>query len=400
MNILFDFITTQWFFGTGGCEYIRRVYYALIERIDSGLNDVNIIGVIDSSLPETQYEDLTTNALLKHCVSVVDINGKKLKDLVVDNHIDKIFVGVTQVWAERYSFTNVDCEVITITHDIHDEEVDSIRFYEYNALFGSAYMRLRQIGARAVKSIKSWLGITHAPLSGFINALKDNEKWRCITVSEYSRHSLEYFYEVPSSRIQVLYSPERTMECNDKPSDKKLAEIIASGRKYYLLISADRPLKNANRTLLAFNRYCEKNFHDKKERPLFVTVGMNKSEICEGHVDLARLTESDLVCAYKHCFALVFSSFFEGFGYPPMEAMKYGVPVLASNVTSIPEIVGDAAITFSPFYICDIYRAFCMLTDENRNQYSKRSLEWYKVINEKQNADLVRLVDIIVHVAP
>ena len=109
------------------------------------------------------------------------------------------------------------------------------------------------------------------------------------------------------------------------------------------------------------------------------------------HIDIPFLTDSDLEYAYKYAYALVFASYFEGFGYPPIEALRYGTPTVASNVTSIPEILGEAGVYFSPFYPADLYRA---LNDvlQNRDRYKKAIVQRYTEITQKQQNDLGKLV--------
>ena len=87
----------------------------------------------------------------------------------------------------------------------------------------------------------------------------------------------------------------------------------------------------------------------------------------------------------------MFGSFFEGFGYPPIEAARYGTPTVASNVTSIPEILGDAGIYFSPFYPADLYRAVkTVLAD--RDSYVRKASLRYEQIVLRQKEDLSALI--------
>lgn len=126
-----------------------------------------------------------------------------------------------------------------------------------------------------------------------------------------------------------------------------------------------------------------------------VTIGANEKKF-PMHIPLPYLAETDLVNAYKNCYALIFPSFFEGFGYPPIEAMKYGKPILASNTTSIPEVCGDAPLYFSPIYESDIYRCFIQLSDKNYKFYSQKSLKRYQEVTKRQEEDLLKLLELIV----
>ena len=108
------------------------------------------------------------------------------------------------------------------------------------------------------------------------------------------------------------------------------------------------------------------------------------------------LSESNLALALRHCYALVYPTFFEGFGYPAIEAMHYGKPVLASNVTSLPEVFEDAPIYFSPLYETEIFNALTKLTDENYAERESKSKLQYAKVREKQEKDLEELVNHII----
>ena len=119
------------------------------------------------------------------------------------------------------------------------------------------------------------------------------------------------------------------------------------------------------------------------------------SDFPQNHVDLSFLDDSDLQIVYANCYALIYPSYFEGFGYPPLEAMKYAKPVLSSNVCSMPEVLGDAPIYFSPIYESAIYGALCCLTNENYQYYSEKSRQQYSQVRTKQEGDLEDLINIV-----
>lgn len=394
MKILFDFITTQTFFGGGGCEYIRRVYYSLIELKSNKKHPIDIIGVVDKRIPQYPYKDLSPNELMKNCTDVIDISKINLQDFIQQNHIDKFFIGVSQVWAGKYNLSNLECDVVTITHDLHDEELDRIQLYSYLSLEKGIYSQLRRIFSR----YKKFLLGRKRPMAEMVDQLQTCKRWYSITVSDFSKHSFMYNYDVPEESVSVLYSPERILQRNKNVQNKALHDIITSSCTYYLIVSAGRPEKNAVKALKAFdkyrNQYLTKKGGDKL--PLIVTLGFHKEKMFEGHVNLPLLSESDLFHAYYNCYALVYPSYFEGFGYPPLEAMKFGKPVIVSNVTSIPEILGTAPIYFSPFYDSDIYRAFCKLEESNYKEYSHRSLDRYSIIKSRQILDLEKLLNLLI----
>jgi glycosyltransferase involved in cell wall biosynthesis len=147
-------------------------------------------------------------------------------------------------------------------------------------------------------------------------------------------------------------------------------------------------MKNAEIVMNVFKKFSELN-------PEFYLLTIGYSTIkFENHLILPYLSASDLEYALKNSYVFVFPSLYEGFGYPPLEAMKYGKPVLSSNVCSMPEILGDAPLYFSPYYKADIFMSLskCLqeyeiLRDRSKNHYLK--------INEIQNKALAELLDMI-----
>lgn len=93
---------------------------------------------------------------------------------------------------------------------------------------------------------------------------------------------------------------------------------------------------------------------------------IEKLELTEEVIVTGFIIEEHLPVIYNSSSLFVFPSFYEGFGLPPLEAMACGVPVIASNASSIPEVVGDAAMLISPEDIEGISSAIIkVLTDEN-----------------------------------
>jgi len=77
-------------------------------------------------------------------------------------------------------------------------------------------------------------------------------------------------------------------------------------------------------------------------------------EVSEAVILTGYVPESDLPALYSGALCFVYPSYFEGFGLPPLEAMKCGAPVIVGNQTSLPEVVGDAGIMFDPFDVDDM----------------------------------------------
>lgn len=109
---------------------------------------------------------------------------------------------------------------------------------------------------------------------------------------------------------------------------------------------------------------CTGNKFTDKELELFVKMGLERMVICEEHVETKRLYE-----LYKSAHCLLYTSLYEGFGLPPIEAMSCGCPVVASNISSIPEVVGVSAILINPHKYDEISSGILQLQDVNiRNE--------------------------------
>lgn len=220
--------------------------------------------------------------------------------------------------------------------------------------------------------------------------LHNNPNTKIITVSEYTRSAVNYYMGIDKNKIDVLYSPERIYTgVTDKIEDNRLHSIIITNKKYYFFPGAARGGKNPQKMIKVFKKFAQLN-----PDYYLVTTGYPIKQF-ENHIPLSFLSDSDLANAYKHCYAFLYPSYFEGFGYPPIEAMRYGKPIIASNVTSIPEIIGEAALYFSPFYHADIYRVLNMLNDNNYNYYASLSAQKFKEVHTRQEYDLNKLTNMI-----
>jgi glycosyltransferase involved in cell wall biosynthesis len=126
---------------------------------------------------------------------------------------------------------------------------------------------------------------------------------------------------------------------------------------YFLFIGSIRPHKNLATLLRAFSQVIDEIPHhlvlvgNPSGMDREVREALTSGKLAEaGRVRIAgTIPHDDLVELTSGATALVFPSLYEGFGLPPLEAMAAGCPVIASNVTSIPEVCGDAALYFDPY---------------------------------------------------
>ena len=408
MNLLLDFITLR--VKTGAGEYVRAIVLELVKRL-CGRTDVSLFALYDSA-KGIAYEDMREDSLGK-CfpIEYVDCHGKNVATIAKDLGIDSFFIGCAQYVSPYPGISEIDCQVIVAAHDCYAEELAHDNIYDYFLFIDGSHdyqerfrhrflnqLRYLRQTWRLMKRIfdarcKGWNSSYSVPIAPFANLYKNNGKTFFLVSSTFSRFVLRYHYGMQDNRrIIVRFCPERIPAESAEIQDSALKEIIQSRRKFFLMVNANRRPKNPYKLVKAFERFCQ--FNDDID---LVMVGYKRKAGGRVHV-LQFLSDGDLAHAMRNCHALVYPSFFEGFGYPPLEAMKYGKPVLSSNVTSMPEILGDAPIYFSPFYNADMFKAMMTLAELSEEEYAKRSemsLEQYKIVHERQVSDLSKLVDLI-----
>ena len=108
---------------------------------------------------------------------------------------------------------------------------------------------------------------------------------------------------------------------------------------------------------------------------------------------LGYVESKELEFLHQNAYAFVFPSLNEGFGYPPVQSMRYGVPVAASGTTSVPEVCGDAVIYFDPYSVSEIKNRMIQLLDSDiYSMYASRALQRYAEVHKRQEEDLEKAV--------
>ena len=198
---------------------------------------------------------------------------------------------------------------------------------------------------------------------------------RIATVSEFSRNDIVSLYNISPEKIDVIYSGAGELFVPLSPAEQLSVKTqFAGGRDYFLSIGALHPRKNLVNLFRAFDHFKES---DQKGMKLLVvgakywwTDDMRKAYESMRYRDdvifTGRLSSSDLRNVVASAFAQTYVSYFEGFGLPLVEAFYCDVPVITSNITSMPEIAGDAALLVDPFDYISISSAMQQLAnDEN-----------------------------------
>lgn len=222
---------------------------------------------------------------------------------------------------------------------------------------------------------------------------------KIVTVSHYSKKDIVEQYNIDPEKINVGWNGVSTIF---KPIDAleklEIETQLSQGNPYFSFVGALHPRKNLRRLLQAFELYVQQG-GDKD----LVIVGENlwksnnnytnkiseqtKSKIhFTGHLKIEKLAKT--VAASS---GFVFVPYFEGFGIPLVEAMRCGIPIISGNLTSLPEVVEDAAILVNPFNVLAIANAMLQI-DSNPAlcaELSKLALERSKIFDWDKTTSVI-----------
>ena len=184
-----------------------------------------------------------------------------------------------------------------------------------------------------------------------------------ITVSNYSRDDIVDTYGISEDKITVAHNGGSDAFVPLSVEEKQFAQNqYASGSEYFVFVGALHPRKNVNRLFEAFDKFKyksgskiklliigEKLWRDKGLESAYNIMASKEDVLFTGHLSLEKLTK-----AVGGAKALVFPSYFEGFGIPLVEAMKASCPIICGNKTALPEVAGDAALLIDPFSVDEL----------------------------------------------
>lgn len=195
---------------------------------------------------------------------------------------------------------------------------------------------------------------------------------RIITVSENTRQDLLRFSDYPSDRIAVIYEgvADRFRVVDDPVKLSMVRERYGlPGTPFLLHLGHCQERKNIKGLLQALALLRSRGYNvtlaqvggrfSPQQRRLIERLGL-----AEAVVQVPYAADDDLPALYNLADVFVFPSFYEGFGLPPLEAMACGTPVVCSNAASLPEVVGDAALTVAPDDIEGMAAAIARVLDD------------------------------------
>ncbi|MFN7118834.1 MAG: glycosyltransferase family 4 protein [Saprospiraceae bacterium] len=193
---------------------------------------------------------------------------------------------------------------------------------------------------------------------------------RIITVSEYSKKDILQHFEIPTNKIAVTCNGCKAEFKPLKAIDKQAVKAkYATGEDYFLYVGSVHPRKNVHRLIQAFDQ-----FKKNTQSPIKLLIGgrfaWQTGEVKDAYDNalfknditlLGYVSDEELPRLTGAALALVYVSLFEGFGVPLLEAMHCNVPVITSNVSSLPEVAGEAALLVNPYEVPEIANAMQQL---------------------------------------
>ncbi len=189
---------------------------------------------------------------------------------------------------------------------------------------------------------------------------------RIATVSDFSKNDIVRTFGYPAEKVDVVYNGvNEGFAPVDQAASEEIKRRHTEGRPYFVYIGALHKRKNIDHMLLAFDRFRGRDQEGHKlvviGAPMFGSGDIERvfqSMVYKDDVIMAgRLYGEELRALVASARALLLVSHFEGFGIPIIEAMKCEVPVIASNVTSMPEVAGGAALLVNPSSVDEIANA-------------------------------------------
>jgi glycosyltransferase involved in cell wall biosynthesis len=196
---------------------------------------------------------------------------------------------------------------------------------------------------------------------------------RIVTVSEYTKSDIQSLYEVPADKIDVVYNA-----CGPhffpipEAEQQTVRDQFSGGQPYFHSVGAIQPRKNLVNLITAFDLFKAKSGAPHK----LLIVGRkawNFEQIIHSYAESAYkddivftgyVTDEELNHIYASSFGLCYVPYFEGFGIPLVEAMACETPIITANVTSMPEVAGDAALLVDPREPGEISEAMLRLLNE------------------------------------
>jgi glycosyltransferase involved in cell wall biosynthesis len=381
VTVLFDLVGTQPIAGYrfhGGAEYGKQVFF---RAIDAGWSKFHAL-----YNPQFELEKCLLDACRAHDITLVPVSGwSDLSRVLATVQYSTFFSPLPYEYAE---VDTLGVRFIMAIHGLRTLEMpsDPVGKVLRSGTLSAYWNALREPRKNAKRRKAEWARMWK---------LLSRENIEIVTGSRHSKYSIESFFpKVERKRIRIIHSPIDDME---DVADWKLSRR----GDYYLLLGADRWVKNAHLTCKVLDGLISEDLLSVDR--VLVLGCQDSAGLLAGLKNPAQFTvkgyveRQELAAAYLDAYCLIYPSLNEGFGYPPLNAMQLRTPVIASSLSAIPEVCGDAAVFFDPCSPEEIRNRILQI-DGDRGLYEElvrkgeRRFGELKNLEEEMMADLIRLI--------
>lgn len=221
---------------------------------------------------------------------------------------------------------------------------------------------------------------------------------RIATVSEFSKKDIMNIYGVRENKVDVVYNgANERFSPIDEQNKKQTRQKYSQGAPYFLFVGSLHPRKNLARLFPAFDKFKISDLQGVK----LVIVGEKKwwtepiqhayenMKYKDDVIFCGRLDPDNLHKVTASALAITYVSYFEGFGIPIVEAFYCDTPVITSNITSMPEVAGDAAMLVDPLDVDSITRGLQKVAKDEKLRATliERGMERRKMFSWQKTSE-------------
>ena len=381
--ILFDLLCAQPMNGTkfhGGGEYTKTIFHSFLNH-RTGKKDFEVLAFYDKDkfIDKWIVDYITENNIRCFDIKSVENVSKLLLDLC--NEYDLSFYAGMGYGYESVSFPK-GIKTFATFHGLRQIEIlfdKTITQYMSSINDYKLFIYYTFFKKRLIKRLR-------------YSYEKSMEKFNVIfTVSNFSKYSIMINFPniYHSKSIYAFYPPLKYNEQHNSFQD-------SSDKNYIMMISGNRWLKNCYRGILSIDSLYSKGFLSKIRTVIYGGVPKRIQKQIKNKCNFMffdYVSSSELEEAYKNCSLFFYPTLNEGFGSPPLEAMKYGKTCLISSVSSLPEVYGDSVYYCNPYDLGEMENK--ILYSINNKIEKEIVIRRAKYLFEKQHNDTICLVDMI-----
>jgi glycosyltransferase involved in cell wall biosynthesis len=393
MKVLIDLIGTQpkdFSTSNGGSEYCKATLYFLVEK-NEHTSSITVLFLKPYPVDTDLSRFLSAHPLVKqHYLESI----KDLENYLLLEKFNTIFCGLNPNTYNNVKIPNCTKFVLTdhglrrvetkIDKWYYNTEKPSLRtFAKYflSTFFPHFYLKL------AVKTRETQFHIA--------------KNIEVFTDSQHSKAAILLYYPFLKGKIHIGYPPMKVSFSKVISNQDFLSANKLLPKKYILMISGNRGEKNCLRGAVAFDNLVSKKLIPDDIK--LVILGLKNSKVYLDKIKNKKrfsffgyIPSSELELLYKEAHLFLYPSVNEGFGYPPLEAMKYHTLVATSAITSIPEVCQNAVLYFNPYSLPEIEERIIQSFDKIYCfEILQRIDATMSYVSRMQNSGLVELNEVV-----